>query len=81
MRIWFWQPRRDGFGVVGYLGASGLDADDWIDILRKHLAVKGFKLGIIHLPHDAAAKTFVGHPHLQIPQATIEIMELNQMPA
>ena len=30
--------------------------------------------------HDAAAKSFVGHPHLQIPQATIEIMELNALP-
>jgi hypothetical protein len=29
--------------------------------------------------HAAAAKTFEGHPHLQIPQATIEIMELNPL--
>ena len=27
--------------------------------------------------HDAAAKTFEGHPHLQIPQASIEVMEIN----
>jgi len=26
--------------------------------------------------HDAAAKMFESHPHLQIPQATIDIMEL-----
>jgi len=55
---WFWQPRADGFGVVGYLGASGLDADDWIDVLRRHIDSKGYKLGKIYLPHDAAAKTF-----------------------
>jgi len=26
--------------------------------------------------HDAAANTFKGHPHLQIPRASIEIMEI-----
>ena len=26
--------------------------------------------------HDAAAKTFRSHPHLQIPQSSIEVMEL-----
>jgi hypothetical protein len=31
--------------------------------------------------HEAAAKSFVGHPHLQIPQATIEIMEIRPLPA
>ncbi len=29
--------------------------------------------------HDAAAKAFEGHPHLQIPQASIEIMAINPM--
>jgi hypothetical protein len=29
--------------------------------------------------HDAAAKSFQGHPHLQIPEASIEIMELSPM--
>jgi hypothetical protein len=29
--------------------------------------------------HEAAAKTFEGHPHLQIPQASIEVMEINPM--
>jgi predicted RecB family nuclease len=29
--------------------------------------------------HDAASGMFVGHPHLQIPQATIEVMVINQM--
>lgn len=31
--------------------------------------------------HDAATKSFVGHPHLQIPQASIEVMEINPLPA
>lgn len=31
--------------------------------------------------HDAAARTFEGHPHLQIPQASIEVMEINPLPA
>ncbi len=30
--------------------------------------------------HDEAAQLFVGHPHLQIPQASIEIMEANPLP-
>ena len=30
--------------------------------------------------HDAAAKSFVGHPHLQIPEASIEIMEIHPLP-
>lgn len=29
--------------------------------------------------HEAAAKAFEGHPHLQIPQATIEVMEVRTM--
>jgi hypothetical protein len=29
--------------------------------------------------HDAAAKAFEGHPHLTIPQSSIEIMELNPL--
>ncbi len=30
--------------------------------------------------HDAAAKSFVGHPHLGIPEASIEIMEIHPLP-
>ncbi len=29
---------------------------------------------------DSAAKTFEGHPHLQIPQAAIEVMEIQSLP-
>ncbi len=29
---------------------------------------------------EAAAALFAGHPHLQIPQATIDIMEANTLP-
>jgi hypothetical protein len=29
--------------------------------------------------HDAAAKAFADHPHLQIPQASIEIVQLHPM--
>jgi len=29
--------------------------------------------------HDEAAKTFKDHPHLQIPQASIEVMEINPL--
>jgi hypothetical protein len=30
--------------------------------------------------HDAAAKSLVGHPHLQIPEASIEVMEIHALP-
>jgi len=30
--------------------------------------------------HDAAARIFDRHPHLQIPQASIEVMEVNPLP-
>jgi hypothetical protein len=30
--------------------------------------------------HDAAARAFDGHPHFGIPQASIEIMQLNPLP-
>ena len=29
--------------------------------------------------HEAAARIFEGHPHLQIPQASIEVMEINPL--
>lgn len=57
---WFWQPTIGGFRLPAYLGDSGLDADDWIPLLREKLAGLGAgdKLGCIWLPHDARAKTF-----------------------
>jgi len=55
---WFWQPVRGGFNLVGYMGRSGLDADDWIEELRLYLQERGMKLGQIWLPHDARNKTF-----------------------
>jgi hypothetical protein len=30
--------------------------------------------------HDAAARSFEGHPHLGIPEASIEIMEIHPLP-
>jgi hypothetical protein len=30
--------------------------------------------------HEAAAKSFDGHPHLQIPQSSIEVMEIHTLP-
>ncbi len=29
--------------------------------------------------HEAAAKLFEGHPHLQIPQSSIEVMEIHSL--
>ena len=55
---WFWQPRLDGFGLVGYLGESGKDADDWCEKLAEYIQSRGMRLGKIWLPHDARNKTF-----------------------
>lgn len=55
---WFWQPTLGGFRLLAYLGDSGLDADDWIPIIKDKLIALGAKLGKIWLPHDARAKTF-----------------------
>jgi hypothetical protein len=30
--------------------------------------------------HEAAARAFEGHPHLQIPQSSIEVMEIHPLP-
>jgi hypothetical protein len=30
--------------------------------------------------HEAAAKSFEAHPHLQIPQSSIEVMEIHALP-
>ena len=58
---WFWQRRLGGYAVIKYIGESGLDADDWCDVLKDKLHDMGIplsKLGKIWLPHDARAKTF-----------------------
>ena len=55
---WFWQPRRDGFGLVDYLTDSGYIAEDWIGIIQKRCLENGYRLGKIWLPHDAKNKTF-----------------------
>ena len=31
--------------------------------------------------HEAAAELFEGHPHLQIPESSVEVMEIPEMPA
>ena len=64
--------RGAGVGKTKKVGANGV-SDSRNDIMVYAI--------VDSESHDAAAKAFVGHPHLQIPQATIEIMELNQMPA
>lgn len=58
---WLWQRRIKGFSLLGYVGASGMDADDWAPELQAKMAEWGIplnRLGKIWLPPDAKAKTF-----------------------
>lgn len=57
---WFWQAVPGGFNVVDYMQDNGLDADDWVPLIReKILDIGGSKcLEKIWMPSDAKAKTF-----------------------
>lgn len=58
---WFWQRRVGGFALFDYVADSGLDAEDWCEVLTDKLAALGIgrsQLGRIWLPRDAKAKTF-----------------------
>jgi len=58
---WCWQRKIGGYSLLGYVGASGMDADDWAPELVEKLQEWGIpinRLGKIHLPPDAKAKTF-----------------------
>ena len=56
--FWFWQPCLGGFRVVDFDMDSGLDAYEWCSRLRTRCEEKGYRVGAVHLPHDARAKTF-----------------------
>jgi phage terminase large subunit len=53
--FWFWQPVPDGFNLIDYREESGLDADDWINLLREEYE---YDYAQVWLPPDARAKTF-----------------------
>ncbi|MND75590.1 Phage terminase large subunit [compost metagenome] len=58
---WCWQRKIGGFSLLGYVGASGMDADDWMPEIKDKLEAWGIplsRLGKIWLPPDARAKTF-----------------------
>lgn len=58
---WFWQPKLGGYSIFSYLHGTGMDADDWIEEIKKELVERGVTanhLGGIWLPQDAKAKTF-----------------------
>lgn len=50
---WFWQLRLGGFDLLHYEEGSGMDAEDWIDRLKKI----DIPIDHVYLPHDAKAKT------------------------
>lgn len=58
---WVWQRLVGGFHLLGYIGASGMDADEWVGEINNYLTkleIRPSHLGKIWLPHDATAKTF-----------------------
>jgi phage terminase large subunit len=49
----------DGFGIVGYQGASGKDADDWIESIQAYIQKqRPYARDHLASPHDARNKTF-----------------------
>lgn len=50
--VW-WKRMRGGFEIFHYDDGSGMDAEEWIERLRKQP-----KAHVLILPHDARAKTF-----------------------
>lgn len=63
---WFWQRLHNGYRVFDYDEDSGLDAEEWIERLKLRIAENGYRLGRIHLPHDARAQTFQSkHPVIE----------------
>ncbi len=55
---WFVQRTMTGYRYVKYIGKSGMDAEDWIELIQKVFEEEGWELGKIYLPPDAKAKTF-----------------------
>lgn len=57
---WYWQRVPGGFNLLKYEGDSGMDADDWIPLIRDNIVALGADVAHAHiwLPHDARAKTF-----------------------
>lgn len=51
--FWFWELKHGGFHLCYYDEATGLDASDWIDRLKK----LPIPIHHLYLPHDARAKT------------------------
>lgn len=51
--IWWYQVIRGEVRVLKYFGASGLEPDDYFDVI----AQQPYKYGLHWLPHDAKAKT------------------------
>lgn len=50
---WWWQIGPEGFDLIAYDEATGLDAPEWIERIKE----RGIPLDHVFLPHDARAKT------------------------
>jgi len=78
---WFWQPCLGGFRIVDHDKDSGLDAEEWCDRLNTRIRNNGYKLGKIHLPHDARHKTFAAkHSAVEIFLTNFGVNKMNIVP-
>lgn len=50
--MWFYQSRFDGVALVDFESYSGLEVEDYVNIIRD----KGYDIGKLWLPHDARAR-------------------------
>ena len=51
---WLWQLTPTGFRLIRYIAHTGLEAQDWIDVLLD----LPFVPSTVYLPHDGKARTF-----------------------
>ena len=74
-----WNDAHKSMFVGGTAGAgktklvTGTGVEDFRNDIMLYSIVEG-------VAHEEVAKAFEGHPHFGIPEASIEIMQINQVP-
>lgn len=65
---WFWHMANDGlFDLVWHDQATGWEAQEWCNHLRRVAKDRNYDIRLIHLPHDARNRSFVAkHTALEV---------------